>query len=243
MPLTVFFIVAGTAAIHALFGVGLLLFGTPILLLLGYDYLTILEWLLPIALAINLLQVGLYYTHVDWRFYRFSVLVSLPWVIACSLVMTHIDLAIGPIIGVLLILVALQRISSRTNTILTHLMRHEGVYCALMGAVQGLTSLGGSLLSALIQTKPYDKHTARATTAATYGTFVSIQLLLLLNSSHPITQASTQTIPLALVGLGAFAVVEHTLYAKLDRDRYKTILAGFLLASGLLLIGKSAFTY
>lgn len=243
MSLTIVAIVAVTAAIHALFGVGLLLFGAPVLLLLGYDYLTILHWLLPIALAINLLQVWLHASHVDWAFVRPCVLYSIPGVVACSLVMARFDLAIGPLVGVLLIMAAMQRVSAPTNRALNHLMQHTAMYCVVMGAVQGLTSLGGSLLSAFIHSKAYDKDRARATTAATYSTFLVFQLLLLLSTNPSDTTPVGQTMLLAAVGLGTFALVEQTLYAALDRQRYHAILTGFLFASGLLLIGKAAFSY
>lgn len=243
MSLTIVFIVAITAAIHALFGVGLLLFGTPLLLILGYDYLTILHWLLPIALAINLLQVWFYASRVDWAFVRTCTLFSLPGVIVCSLVMARYDLAIGPIVGVLLILAAVQRMSSSANRALAHVMRHTALYCVVMGAVQGLTSLGGSLLSALIHSNAYDKDRARATTAATYGIFLIVQLLLLLSVTPSGTTPIGYPLRLAAIGLGTFALVEQTLYAALDRDRYHAILAGFLFASGLLLLGKTALSY
>ena len=57
-----------TATIQSLFGVGVLLFGTPILLVLGYDFLSVLTILLPISLAINLLQVSKDYRHIHLPF-------------------------------------------------------------------------------------------------------------------------------------------------------------------------------
>ena len=59
-----------TATIQSLFGVGVLLFGTPILLVLGYDFITALTILLPISLTINLLQVSKDYRHIHLPFYR-----------------------------------------------------------------------------------------------------------------------------------------------------------------------------
>ena len=66
-----------TATIQSLFGVGVLLFGTPILLVLGYDFITALTILLPISLTINLLQVSKDYRHVQVPFYRQVLTLSL----------------------------------------------------------------------------------------------------------------------------------------------------------------------
>jgi uncharacterized membrane protein YfcA len=56
------------ATIQSLFGVGVVLFGTPILLVLGYDFITALTILPPISLTINLLQVSKDYRYNQWPF-------------------------------------------------------------------------------------------------------------------------------------------------------------------------------
>jgi len=45
------------ATFQAMFGVGLLLFGTPIFLLIGYDFESTLVLLLPISISISFLQI------------------------------------------------------------------------------------------------------------------------------------------------------------------------------------------
>ena len=45
------------AIIHSIFGIGLLAIGTPILLLLNYDFLIILKILLPCSILISALQI------------------------------------------------------------------------------------------------------------------------------------------------------------------------------------------
>ena len=52
-------IVIITASIQSFFGVGVLLFGTPLLLLLGYPFLESLLILLPISASINFLQIDI----------------------------------------------------------------------------------------------------------------------------------------------------------------------------------------
>ena len=43
--------------IQSIFGIGLLLFGTPTFLILGYDFLNTLNFLLPISITISFLQL------------------------------------------------------------------------------------------------------------------------------------------------------------------------------------------
>ena len=43
--------------VQSIFGIGILMFGTPILLLMGYDFTIALGFLLPASLSVSLLQV------------------------------------------------------------------------------------------------------------------------------------------------------------------------------------------
>ncbi len=70
MATHIMLIVAVTAIIQSMFGAGILLFGTPLLLLFGYEFVDSLIVLLPISLAINLLQIVQHHTHIDFAFYR-----------------------------------------------------------------------------------------------------------------------------------------------------------------------------
>ena len=61
------------------------------------------------------------------------------------------------------------------NRCIESLVRYERIYFTVMGIVHGLTNLGGSLLTAMIHSKPYDKQSDPATTAVSYGTFALFQ--------------------------------------------------------------------
>lgn len=65
MPIDILLTVAGTSLIQAIFGVGVLLLGTPILLVLGYDFVKAITILLPVSLAINLFQIIKDYHKID----------------------------------------------------------------------------------------------------------------------------------------------------------------------------------
>ena len=104
-----------TATIQSLFGVGVLLFGTPILLVLGYDFITALTILLPISLTINLLQVSKDYRYIQWPFYRQILTLSIPCVVLCLLLVTTLKLNIGSIVGLFLIVAALKSDAADRN--------------------------------------------------------------------------------------------------------------------------------
>ena len=228
-----------TATIQSLFGVGVLLFGTPILLVLGYDFITALTILLPISLTINLLQVSKDYRHVQVPFYRQILTLSIPCVVLCLLLVTTLKLNIGSIVGLFLIVAALKSIYVPFNRLIESLVRYERTYFIVMGVVHGLTNLGGSLLTAIIHSKQYDKDQTRATTALSYGTFALFQLVTLGISLGPSAIATSDTALYMAVGVSMFLATELLLYSKMSTERYRTTFAAFLFLSGTALIFKS----
>ena len=230
-----------TATIQSLFGVGVLLFGTPILLVLGYDFISALTILLPISLTINLLQVSKDYRHIHLPFYRLILTLSIPCVVLCLLVVATLKMNIGSLVGVFLIVAALKSVYTPFNRVIESLVRYERTYFIAMGIVHGLTNLGGSLLTAIIHSKPYDKQQTRATTAASYGTFALFQLVTLGLSLGPSAIATPVTGLYMAVGVSMFLATELLLYSRLSTERYRATFAVFLFLSGTVLIFKSIF--
>lgn len=230
-----------TATIQSLFGVGVLLFGTPILLVLGYGFLSALTILLPISLAINLLQVSKDYRHIHLPFYRRILTLSVPCVMLCLLLVTTLRINIGGVVGLFLIVAALKSVYLPFNRLIESLVRYERTYFVVMGIVHGLTNLGGSLLTAIIHSKHYDKDQTRATTAVSYGTFALFQLLTLALSFGPTAIATSTTALYMAVGVSMFLATELLLYSKISAERYRTTFAAFLFLSGTALIFKSIF--
>lgn len=230
-----------TAFIQSLFGVGVLLFGTPILLVLGYDFITTLITLLPISISINAVQVGKYYRFIDGAFYRKILTLTIPCVVVFLFLVTRWQVDINAVVGLFLIVVAMKNFSGRLKRLIQSLVGYERTYFATMGVIHGLTNLGGSLLTAIVHSKDYAKDIARVTTAVSYGTFAVFQLITLTVSTKPAEMLSGTTTAYALTGVATFFLTERLVYAQLDTERYQAIFAAFLFVSGLLLVGKALF--
>lgn len=228
-----------TATIQSIFGVGVLLFGTPILLVLGYEFMTALTILLPISLAINVLQVSKHARHIDLPFYMRILSLSVPCIVISLFLVSRAKISIGPIVGLFLIVVALKSAYAPFNRFIESLVRYERLYFAVMGIIHGLTNLGGSLLTAIVHSKPMQKDVARVTTAAAYGTFALFQLLTLLLSGGAGRFAMTSTAAYMTLGVGMFLATETLLYGKLSTERYRETFAVFLFVSGTVLIFKA----
>ncbi|HLB46016.1 MAG TPA: TSUP family transporter [Anaerolineales bacterium] len=239
----VLLVIIVVATIQSLFGVGVLLFGTPLLLILGHSFVGALLILLPISLAINLLQIIRHRAHIDFRFYKKILIYAVPGVVIFLFLVTHARINMGLLIGPFLLIVALKNFSPNIAALLDSLVRYERSYFVSMGVVHGLTNLGGSLLTAVIHTKNYPRDVARVTTAVSYATFAAFQIATLTLSHEHGDIPYSRNAGYLLAGVLMFFLTEKFVYAKIDNDRYRLIFAFFLAASGALLIGKALLAH
>lgn len=239
MPVDILLTVVATSVIQSIFGVGVLLFGTPLLLLLGYGFVDALGVLLPVSIAISTLQVLRHYEDVDTGFYKNVLIYSIPLVVLFLVVVTSIKINISLVIGPLLILVALKNFSATIEKALRSVVKYEKIYLMAMGLVHGMSNLGGSMLTVIIYSKHYTKDKTRVTAAASYATVASCQLATLLFINSGFTVSVADKISFIQIATVMFLLTEEMLYNGIDNEKYSKIFAGFLFASGSLLIMKS----
>lgn len=238
MPVDILLTVVATAMIQSIFGVGVLLFGTPVLLLLGYDFINALSVLLPISVAINSLQIIKHYRFIDTGFYQKVLLYSIPLVVLFLFYINSAKISMGILVGGFLILVALKNFFPSVELKLQKLVKYERIYLAVMGVVHGMTNLGGSLLTAIVHAKEYDKNTTRVTVAICYATFAVFQLLTLLFIGRHFELSYSDNMSFLQIGVIVFLLTEEFLYSHINDKRYAYLFAVFLLISGVLLILK-----
>ncbi|MGZ8158545.1 MAG: hypothetical protein ACXWT1_03410 [Methylobacter sp.] len=239
MPVDILLTVVATSVVQSIFGVGVLLFGTPLLLLLGYGFVDALGVLLPVSIAISALQVLRHYEDVDAGFYKNVLVYSMPLVVLFLLVVTTVKINIGLVIGALLIFVALENFSAAVGRALQSIVKYEKIYLMAMGLVHGVSNLGGSMLTAIIYSKKYPKNKTRVTAAASYATLALCQLATLLVIGSEFSVSFADKISFVQVAVVMFLLTEEMLYSGIDNEKYTKLFAVFLFASGILLITKS----
>jgi uncharacterized membrane protein YfcA len=239
MPVDILLTVTAVSVIQSIFGVGVLLFGTPILLLLGYGFVDVLGVLLPVSLTISTLQVLRHHHALDVAFYKNILIYSVPLVVLFLALVTSSKLNITPVIGVLLVLVALKSFSPVLERTVKSIVAYERPYLMVMGLVHGMSNLGGSMLTIIIHSKQYPKDKTRVTAAASYATVALCQLLTLLWIGGEFTVSYNDKISLMQVGTIMFLLTEEMLYNQIDNAKYSKLFALFLLISGIMLVAKS----
>ena len=238
MPVDILLTVVATAVIQSVFGVGVLLFGTPILLLLGYDFINALSILLPISIAINSLQIIKHYQFIDISFYKNVLIYTIPLVVLFLFFVSTAKINIGLLVGGFLILVALKSYFPVLEQTLEKMVKYERTYLAAMGLVHGLTNLGGSLLTAIVHGKNYEKNATRVTVAVCYATFALFQLatLVFIGSNFELSYADNMSF--LQLGVIVFLLTEEMVYSSIDNKKYSQFFAAFLLIYVILLIIK-----
>ena len=70
----IFVTILFTSVLQSIFGTGILLFGTPILLMLGNNFQTTLIILLPASVLVNCFQIRNNFKNIDRNFYKNLIL-------------------------------------------------------------------------------------------------------------------------------------------------------------------------
>ena len=239
MSLDILITVAVTSFIQSIFGVGILLLGTPLLMLQGYNFLQSVIVLLPISLLINLFQIFKDRSAIDLDFYKKILIYTTPFIVIFLIFINKAKINMSILIGVILLLVAAKDFSIRANNMVNLLVRYEKQYLIIMGIVHGLTNLGGSLLTIIVHAKDYEKRTIRATIAASYATFATFQIVTLLVSGFDIDIKLSMIVLSLTVGLTIFIATEKMIFAYINAEAFRKLFSGFIFLSGLLLIVKS----
>jgi len=109
--------------VQSIFGVGLLLFGTPTLLLLEYSYSETLWLLLPCSVTISLIQVVNDYKLIEAK-KRAVYLVIPTLVLGLAFVIIYANgINMTRIVGVLLLLIGVIRFSSKLQALLSSMVK------------------------------------------------------------------------------------------------------------------------
>jgi uncharacterized protein len=239
MPVDILLTVIATSVIQSIFGVGVLLFGTPLLLLLGYEFLDALVILLPISIAINSFQILKHYSYIDLSFYKNVLIYTIPFVVLFLFIVTAAKINIALIIGLFLIFVALKSYSPKVEKMMMSMVKYEKTYLATMGVIHGLTNLGGSLLTAIVHGKQYQKDMTRVTVAICYATFAVFQIVTLFFLLDSYELSYSNNMAFLHVGVIMFLLTEEVVYQNIDNEKYSKIFAAFLFLSGVVLVFKA----
>ena len=228
-----------TAIVQSIFGTGVLLFGTPILLILGYNFQYALIILLPTSILINFFQLKNNFNKIDIRFYKRLFLISIPLIILFLYFTNSNSIRINLFVGFFLVIIALKENILSINRLMKLLIKNEHLYLMIMGIIHGITNLGGALLSGIVFSKDLSKESKRATIAICYLTFAIFQittLIIIFNNNNFFNKLN---FIYWILGPVIFFIVEKYIYFRINEKNYIVYSNFFLFVMGLILIIKN----
>ena len=223
--------------IQSIFGVGLLLFGTPTLLLLGYSYSETLWLMLPCSMAISLIQVVSDYKLIEAK-KRVIYWIIPTLILGLVFVVTYeSSINITRLVGVLLLFIGVIRFSSKLQDLLSLMVKKNiQIYYITIGFVHGVSNMGGGPLSILMSTIYSKKETIRANVAFVYLMLAIFQLIVLfIVSNYNLRNEVVLLIPISLV---SYAITTKFISPKINNKKYMFIMNMMVLVYGVLAIIK-----
>mgnify|MGYP006425094665 FL=1 len=230
-------IIAVFSIVQSIFGVGLLLFGTPTLLLLEYSYSETLWLLLPCSVTISLIQVVNDYKLIEAK-KRAVYLVIPTLVLGLAFVIIYANgINMTRIVGVLLLLIGVIRFSSKLQALLSSMVKkHIQIYYIIIGVVHGVSNMGGGPLSILMSTIYSKKEIIRANVAFIYLILAIFQLVVLSIISNASLRIEVMwLIPISLV---SYVFTSKFISSKVNDKKYASILNIMVLIYGILAVIK-----
>ena len=228
-----------TAIVQSIFGTGVLLFGTPLLLILGYNFQYALIILLPTSILISFFQLKNNLDKIDFQFYKKLFLFSIPPIILFFYLTNLNSIRINIFVGIFLVVIAIKENILSINRMIKFLIKYESLYLMIMGMIHGITNLGGALLSAIVFSKNLSKDSKRTTIAICYLTFALFQIITLIIAFNDNSFLNIFNFVYWILGPVIFFIVEKYLYFRIDGRKYIKYSNFFLFVLGLMLIIKN----
>ncbi|MDC6455603.1 TSUP family transporter, partial [Candidatus Pseudothioglobus singularis] len=224
-------IVALFSIIQSIFGVGLLLFGTPTLMLIGYSYSETLWVLLPCSIVISLIQTIDNFDLVQSK--KRVVYFTIPTMAVSLVFVVSFDniLDIKKIVGFFLLFIGALKFSTRFQKYLLYFADKQlSLYYSFIGFVHGISNMGGGPLSILMSTVHKDKVKIRTNIAFIYLILAFSQLIVLfIIDTSGLKYASFNLI---LTSLFVYLIISKYIADKVNDEKYVLLINLLIIAYG-----------
>ena len=227
-------ILAGITISQSLFGVGILLWGTPIFLLLGETFVQTLTLLLPLSLMVSLLQIlprlGQIDKNIFFHFLKYSMLGIFAGLNVILIYRPDINL----LVGIILFASVCLKIEILFNLIRRAVYKFDKLFIFIIGLIHGLSNLGGPLLVLRVSLEKFVKETYRTTIASVYFLFATIQLSIITFNIGYIEISITYFLFTALI----YFFSNRYIFFKIPETLYQRAITFFMVLMALFLFFK-----
>lgn len=180
--------------LQSIAGVGILVLGTPLLLLLDYDMINIMKILLPISMytsLINIIIIKKIYlkkakSKIDFKLFKYFIIFCFPFIFLGLFVLKTFsyNLDINLLVAITILVSMLFKFNKFTKIKINK--NTKKIFTSLIGFVHGLTNSGGTILTLFMtNNKEKDKTITRFEIHIFYLLLAAVQFGILLIISNP----------------------------------------------------------
>lgn len=233
-------VVLGFSVVQSVFGVGVLVFGTPTLLVAGYSFEQTLAFLLPASIAISILQMadsgGLRLDNLRLQFLIYTAPLVL---IGAALILTvGSGFDIRLLVGVMLVVSGAIRLLGRWREAVSRLIRRRlPASLTILGIIHGLSNLGGGVLTLIVGSVYDEKEQIRRQIAFCYAMMAVVQVVTL-TVTVGAGVFSWYLIVLPTVAAATYLLVGNRAFSAASQRVYQVSLTALIIVLGLgLMVG------
>lgn len=226
---------------QSIFGIGLLLFGTPIFLIIGNDFFSTLNLLLPISMTISVIQIYKDKSSFQVSFLKLFNFYTIPSLLFSLSILIIFYAKINIILLISLIIILFSTINiyfKNKSIVLFQNSTFKKIIFSLIGIIHGLTNLGGSLLSLTSININNSKNKIRLCIA--YGYFVMSLIQILSINIFTTKNIDFSKFYLLFIPFVVFTY-SQSIYEKIKKENFNLILSFIALFFGLYLLIKELF--
>ena len=229
----VLFLIIIFSVFQSCLGVGLLLFGTPTLIILGYSYVETLWIILPSSIVISLTQV-LFDRDLIQAKKSIFVLTVPALTIGLIIILLSGDLVnVSKIVGIGLLIVASIRQSKVLNAYLSNnISSRTSIYLIFTGLIHGLSNMGGGPLSVLMSSLHNSKSVIRVNIAYVYLFFGISQIIILTIFQLKVFEVNYLVFP--IVAIMSYFFIGKPLSNYIDDNKYQSFITIMVFIYGFL---------
>ncbi len=231
-------LIALFCVIQSIFGVGLLLLGTPTFLLIGYDFFDVLNILLPYSIVISFIQIFINKKQ-NFKFGKKILIHSIPFLILGLIIVEYIQYKINFVLIASIFLIIFPILNIRNLKNKKKKIKNVNFFLKFLGLFHGLTNLGGSFLTIISTNIHSEKNIIRYNISSGYLIFALFQLLLINMFFNQINFDYLKFIWLPII----IFILSQKFFKKINNILYYNSLNIFTLTYGIYIFVNTVYSY
>ena len=218
--------------IQSIIGVGILFFGTPLFILLGFDFFYVQSILLPTSLAVSIFTLKKSkHSFVINKYDLFMLFFIFCGVYISSLIVSEMFLAF---VGIIFICTALLQLKKKYLSLTHYKIFRSNTVIYGIAFLHGISNQGGGLLVWWASLQNFGKDLRRTFVAKYYALMAAFQItsLMAIDSQKFI---KSFRIEIVLIGIISF-LLGNNIFSKLQQKNYEDIISIFMVLIGVVLL-------